>query len=66
MDTTKLLFSVKITDDKTLCIKFVRHYSKEVYQRCASGGFAPALYGFETLPRRMVYDCHGDDHKGLL
>lgn len=50
MDTTKLLFSAKTTDDKMLCIKFVRRYSKEVHQRCASGGFAPVLYGFERLP----------------
>lgn len=50
MDTTKLLFSARTTDEKMLCIKFVRHYSKEVHQRCASGGFAPALYGFEHLP----------------
>jgi tRNA A-37 threonylcarbamoyl transferase component Bud32 len=50
MDITKLLFSAKTTDEKMLCIKFVRRYSKEVHQRCASGGFAPALYGFEHLP----------------
>ncbi|KAG1860902.1 hypothetical protein F4604DRAFT_1957637 [Suillus subluteus] len=50
MDTTRLLFSAKTTDAKMLCIKFVHHYSKEVHQRCASGGFAPVLYGFEHLP----------------
>ncbi|KAG2072092.1 hypothetical protein BDR04DRAFT_1052092 [Suillus decipiens] len=50
MDTTKYLFSAKTADDKVLCVKFARHYSKEVHQRCASGGFAPALYGFEHLP----------------
>ncbi|KAG1849202.1 hypothetical protein F4604DRAFT_95669 [Suillus subluteus] len=50
MDTTKPLFSVKTTDDKTLCVKFVRHYCKEAHQRCASGGFAPVLHGFEKLP----------------
>ncbi|KAG2116464.1 uncharacterized protein F5147DRAFT_568096, partial [Suillus discolor] len=51
MDHSRLLFSaVKTTDDKTLCIKFVRRYSKEVHQRCASDGFAPALLGFEQLP----------------
>ncbi|KAG1792983.1 uncharacterized protein HD556DRAFT_1527757 [Suillus plorans] len=51
MDHSRLPFSaVKTTDDKTLCIKFVRRYSKEVHQRCASDGFAPALLGFEQLP----------------
>ncbi|KAG2060474.1 hypothetical protein BDR06DRAFT_1053669 [Suillus hirtellus] len=50
MDTTKLLFSAKTTDDKMLCIKFIHHYSKEVHQQCASGGFAPILHGFECLP----------------
>ncbi|KAG2125667.1 hypothetical protein DEU56DRAFT_565712 [Suillus clintonianus] len=52
MDTQRLLFSAKTEDDesKMLCIKFVRHYSQEAHQRCASGGFAPALYGFENLP----------------
>ncbi|KAG2365182.1 hypothetical protein BDR07DRAFT_699102 [Suillus spraguei] len=50
MDVTKHLFFAKTTDDKVLCVKFARHYSKEVHQRCASGGFAPALYGFEHLP----------------
>lgn len=52
MDDKKLLFSAKTTDDKILCIKFVRRYSREVHERCASGGFAPALYGFEDLPGR--------------
>lgn len=50
MDSTRLLFSAKTADGKTLCIKFVCYYSKEVHQRCASGGFAPALHGFEHLP----------------
>jgi len=50
MDPAKLLFAVQRTDGKMLCIKFVRRYSKEVHERCTSGGFAPALYGFENLP----------------
>ncbi|KAG1814235.1 uncharacterized protein BJ212DRAFT_1588298 [Suillus subaureus] len=50
IDTTKPLFSVKTTDGITLCVKFVRRYSKEAHQRCASGGFAPVLHGFEKLP----------------
>ncbi|KAG1843411.1 hypothetical protein C8R48DRAFT_837810 [Suillus tomentosus] len=51
MDQSRLLFSaVKTTDNKMLCIKFVHRYSKEVHQRCASDGFAPALLGFEQLP----------------
>ncbi|KAG1731694.1 hypothetical protein EDB19DRAFT_2007418 [Suillus lakei] len=50
LDPTKLLFSVKTTDNKPLCIKFTRQYSKEVHQLCASNGFAPALHGFELLP----------------
>jgi len=51
-DNTKLLFSGKTTDDKMLCIKFVRRYSREVHERCASAGYALALYGFENLPGR--------------
>lgn len=51
-DNTKLLFSGKTTDDKMLCIKFVCHYSREVHERCASAGYALALYGFENLSGR--------------
>lgn len=65
MDSTRLLFSAKTADGKTLCIKFTRSYSKEVHQRCASGGFAPALHGFEHLPGRwymIVMEMITDDY----
>ena len=50
MDTTKLLFAAQTTNKEKICIKFVRRYSKDVHERCASEHFAPALYGFESLP----------------
>lgn len=69
MDKTKLLFSAKTTDDEMLCIKFVRRYSREVHERCASGGFAPALYGFENLPGRwhmIVMEMITEDYCCLM
>lgn len=65
LDSTRLLFSAKTADGKTLCIKFVRFYSKEVHQLCASGGFAPALHGFEHLPGEwymIVMEMITDDY----
>lgn len=52
MDDHKPLFVAKKTDGETICIKFVRRYSKDVHQLCASMGFAPVLKGFEDLPGR--------------
>ncbi|KAH8917023.1 hypothetical protein BT69DRAFT_1355087 [Atractiella rhizophila] len=35
--------------EQELCVKFVRHYSREVHLKCASRGLAPKLRGFEEL-----------------
>ncbi|KAG2030784.1 hypothetical protein BDR03DRAFT_1033765, partial [Suillus americanus] len=49
MDTTKLLFSVKTTDDKTLCVKFVRHYSKErMVHDCDGNDYRGVLFSLGT------------------
>src|SRR5713226_5686529 len=50
MDADKLLFAARTTEGENICVKFVRHYSKDAHQLCASGDFAPALKGFESLP----------------
>jgi serine/threonine protein kinase len=50
MDDAKLLFSAETADDERICIKFVRHYSKDIHAFCASKGFALTLKAFEELP----------------
>jgi len=46
----KLLFVGRLSDERTVCIKFVRRYSDEAHKCCAQLGFAPQLVGFESLP----------------
>jgi serine/threonine protein kinase len=64
MDDSKLLFAAA-EDSEKICIKFVRHYSKEVHAFCASKGFAPTLKGFEELAggwRMIVMEMIGEDY----
>jgi serine/threonine protein kinase len=49
MDQSKLLFTAETANEEKTCIKFVRHYSKDVHAFCASQGFAPTLKAFEGL-----------------
>ena len=35
--------------DKPICVKFVRHYSREAHEFCANRKFAPELLGIEYL-----------------
>ncbi|KAG2362927.1 hypothetical protein BDR07DRAFT_1357064 [Suillus spraguei] len=49
----RLIFFGTLIDgpvEDAICIKFVRHYSREVHLRCASSQLAPRLRGFEELP----------------
>jgi tRNA A-37 threonylcarbamoyl transferase component Bud32 len=41
---------VKASDDKTILMKFVRHYCIELHDICASSRYAPTLLAFERLP----------------
>jgi serine/threonine protein kinase len=70
MDDSKLLFAAQTADsDETLCIKFVRHYSKDVHTFCASEGFGPTLKGFEKLPGgwyMVVMEMSGEDYCRLM
>jgi hypothetical protein len=69
MDHTKLLFSAETANDKKICIKFVRHYSKDVHTFCASEGFGPTLKGFDGLPggwHMVVVEMIGDDYCLLM
>jgi hypothetical protein len=70
MDDSKLLFAAETADsDETLCIKFVRHYSKDVHTFCASEGFGPTLKGFEKLPggwHMVVMEMIGEDYCRLM
>jgi serine/threonine protein kinase len=69
MDNFKLLFTAETTDDERVCVKFVRHYSKDVHKFCASKGFAPRLGGFEELPggwHMVVMEMIADDYCRLM
>jgi serine/threonine protein kinase len=69
MDDAKLLFSAETADDEKMCIKFVRHYSKDVHASCASKGFAPTLKGFEELQggwHMVVMEMIGEDYCRLI
>ena len=46
----RLVFFGHSDKDGLLCIKFTRHYSKEVHEFCAKEGFAPRLHAIEYLP----------------
>jgi hypothetical protein len=63
----KLIFFAK-SGDKHLCVKFVTSYSKEAHLVAAKHGFAPALYGYESLLAgwfMVIMDHIGDDHVHL-
>ena len=66
MDNSKLLFAAaELDDNEKICIKFVRHYSKDVHAFCASEGFAPTLKGFNELPGgwyMVVMEMIGEDY----
>jgi hypothetical protein len=69
MDDSKLLFAAETDDDEKVCIKFARHYSKDVHTFCASGGFGPTLKGFEGLPggwHMVVMEMIGEDYCRLM
>ena len=60
----KLLFLGQMPDNRTICIKFVRRYSNEAHKCCAQLGFAPQLFGFESLPGgwfMVIMDWLGSD-----
>ncbi|KAH8927924.1 hypothetical protein BT69DRAFT_1307409 [Atractiella rhizophila] len=46
----KLVFFCIGSEQRELFVKFVRQYSREVHEACASLGCAPKLRGFEALP----------------
>jgi hypothetical protein len=46
----KLVFFGQTDDGKSICIKFVRSYSKNAHEICASMGIAPELKGFQVVP----------------
>ena len=69
MDDSKLLFAAETADDENICIKFVRHYSKDVHAFCASKGFAPILEGFQVLPggwHMVIMEMIGEDYCRLM
>ena len=68
LDETKLLYSAKTTDNKVICIKFVRRYSTDAHEYCATKGFAPELRGFRYLPggwRMVVMDMISQEYRCL-
>jgi hypothetical protein len=69
MNDSKLLFAAETVDGERICVKFIRHYSKDVRNFCASKGFAPTLEGFEELPGRwhmVVMEMIADDYCSLM
>jgi hypothetical protein len=62
----RLIFFGKLLDGgEDICIKFVQSYMKDAHAFCAAKGFAPALRGFEKLPRgwyMVVMDRVPDDY----
>jgi len=66
MHDSKLLFAATETaSNEKICIKFVRHYSKDVHTFCASKGFAPTLKGFKKLSGgwyMVVMEMIGEDY----
>jgi hypothetical protein len=46
----QLLYLAKAYDEKTILVKFVRHYCLELHDICASSGHAPTLLAYERLP----------------
>ncbi|KAL4078078.1 hypothetical protein J3A83DRAFT_1726331 [Scleroderma citrinum] len=46
-----LIFFAALSNQQLVCIKFARQYSKDAHEICASRGHAPALHGFEKIPR---------------
>jgi hypothetical protein len=68
-DNSKPLFAAETADDERICVKFVRHYSKDVHKFCASKGFAPKLEGFEELPGgwyMVVMEMIAEDYCRLM
>ncbi|KAH0834040.1 hypothetical protein J3R83DRAFT_11293 [Lanmaoa asiatica] len=49
-DDHKLLFFGTSDTETPICIKFVRHYSRDAHRHCAQSGFAPTLRGYEQIP----------------
>ena len=45
----KLLFLGKTDSGERICIKFVRRYSRETHEKCATMGIAPRLRGFKDI-----------------
>lgn len=68
----RLIFFGTLTegsDEVPICIKFVRHYSRDAHLHCALSGVAPKLRGFEQIPggwfmvvmdRILAYDVLAD------
>jgi len=62
----KLVFFGETDDGDDICIKFVTQYSKDVHEKCASMGFAPAIKGFDRLPggwHMVIMDIIGNDYE---
>ena len=49
MYAKRLLFLGKTDNGERVCIKFVRRYSREAHEKCATLGFGPKLRGFEGI-----------------
>ncbi|KAF9002685.1 hypothetical protein BDQ17DRAFT_1356689 [Cyathus striatus] len=50
LEGRQFLFKGQTENGRSICIKFVRRYGKDVHEWCVRQGFAPELIAFETLP----------------
>lgn len=68
MDPNKLLFFGKTDNGESICIKFVRRYSKPAHEKCVSMGIAPELRGFEEIGAgwtMVIMDALNADYQRL-
>ena len=64
----KLMFFGIEDNDDSICIEFVRTYSRDAHESLAFLGYAPALRGFEKIPGAwlmVVMDMLPDDFEML-
>jgi hypothetical protein len=66
MDQQKLLFFGKTDNGESICIKFVRRYSRAAHDKCATMGIAPKLRGFQGIGAgwtMVIMDALNEEYK---
>jgi hypothetical protein len=66
IDQHKLLFFGKTDNGESICIKFVRRYSRAAHEKCATMGIAPNLRGFQGIGAgwtMVIMDALNEEYK---